>query len=356
MRLLLYIDNLGAGGAQRQLVGLARMLADRSFDVSVAYYQPDSFFERDLTACGVGSFLIEQTSNKILSFISIYKFFKKTKPDVVISYLESPSMITCALRMVGLRFKLIVSERNTNVKYTFRDIIRFQLYKKADYVVPNSYSQEKFLNEHCSFLKNKIRTITNFCSFLNYEVKDKKKHNKKEISVVASIWPPKNTIKFIRAINILKDKKLNFHVSWYGKIGETPYLQECENLITELGLSEHISLLEKTKNIGEVYRNSDYFCLPSLYEGTPNVICEAICMSLPVICSDVCDNPIYVHQGENGFLFNPNDETDIASKLECAFALSQDDYIKFSNMSRKIAEKYLSESLFISKYERLINE
>lgn len=356
MKILLFIDNLGAGGAQRQLVGLARMLANRGYNVSVAYYQPDVFFERDLTACGVEAFQIGQTSCKISSFISIYKFFKKTKPVVVISYLESPSMITCALRMIGLRFKLIVSERNTNVKYTLRDKIRFQLFRKADYVVPNSYSQEKFLNEHGPFLKNKIRTITNFCSLLANEVKDKKKHNIVEISVVASIWPPKNTINFINALKILKDKGLIFHVSWYGKIGQTPYLQECECLITEYELSDYISLLDKTKDIAEVYRNSDYFCLPSFYEGTPNVICEAICMSLPVICSDVCDNPIYVHQGENGFLFNPNDEKDIASKLECALALSQDDYSNFSNMSRKIAEQYLSESMFISKYESLINE
>ena len=356
MRVLCFIDNLGAGGAQRQLVGLAKMLREKNYDVCVTYYQPDKFFEKELKDHNVHSYPIIASTGKISLFREIYRFFKESHPDIVISYLESPSIIACLLRLLGLKYKLIVSERNTNVRYTFRDKIRFQFFRKADFVVPNSYSQEKFLKEHCSFLKDKIRTITNFCSFLEYGVIEKKKKDPAEISVVASIWPPKNTVKFIRALNIVKEKGLTFHVSWYGKIGETPYFQECNQLITELGLSDYISLLDKTKSIAEVYRTSDFFCLPSLYEGTPNVICEAICMSLPVICSDVCDNAIYVHHGENGFLFNPNDETDIANKLERALALSQDDYGKFSNMSRKIAEQYLTESLFISKYERLINE
>lgn len=355
MKILCFIDNLGAGGAQRQLVGLAKMLTEHHYDVLVAYYQNDFFFKSYLDESKVQNALISSSSSKVLLLYNIYKFFKSYKPDLVISYLESPSIIACVLRLFGLKYKLVVSERNTNVHYQKRDNLRFQLFRIADYVVPNSYAQENFIKKHFAFLTPKVKTITNFCSFLDYKIEQKKRRNVPEIVVVASIWPPKNTLGFIKSVGILKERGMKFHISWYGKTGETSYYHQCIEILNSLGLSEVIDLLDKTKDIANIYREADYFCLPSFYEGTPNVICEAICMSLPVICSDVCDNGIYVHQGENGYLFDPNDEIDIANQLEKALSINHQKYCEFSAKSRIIAEQYLSESLFLEQYNRLIN-
>ena len=354
MRILCFIDNLGAGGAQRQLVGLAKLLARRNYDIIVAYYQDNLFFEKELTDHGIGSFLIPLSNNKIKNFFKIFNYIKSIRPQVLISYLETPSMLVCAFRLLGLRYKLIVSERNTNVKYTFRDRIRFQLFRVANYVVPNSYSQQQFLEKRCPFLRSKIVTITNFCSFLDYTVERKQKRDVPEIVIAASIWASKNTVGFIEAVNILKNKGAKFHVSWYGIYEDSPYLKRCVELINSLRLENTICLLDKTKNIKEVYEKADFFCLPSFYEGTPNVICEAICMSLPVICSDVCDNSFFVHEGENGLLFNPNSPEDIADKLWRAISIDDIAYYAYCKNSRIIAEKLLSEDKFVEKYIRLI--
>ena len=51
-KILLLIDSLGAGGAQRQLVGLAVLLKQRGYDVSVATYHDDRFYvDTLLDAC-----------------------------------------------------------------------------------------------------------------------------------------------------------------------------------------------------------------------------------------------------------------------------------------------------------------
>lgn len=354
MKILCFIDNLGAGGAQRQLVGLAKMLVCRNYDITVAYYQDNPFFEKELTDNGIDTYLIPTTNNKVSNFYGIFKYIKIINPQVVISYLETPSMLVCAFRLLGLKYKLIVSERNTNIKYTFRDKIRFQLFKVANYVVPNSYSQQHFLEKQCPNLKSKIVTITNFCSFLDYIVDRKHKRDVPEIAIAASIWASKNTIGFIKAVKVLKNRGAKFHVSWYGIYEDSPYLKQCVELIKESDLEDTISLLGKTKSIKDVYEKADFFCLPSFFEGTPNVICEAICMSLPVICSDVCDNSIYVHQNENGFLFNPNDVSDIALCLEKALLMNDVEYESYSMKSREIAESLLSEETFINKYIDII--
>ena len=60
--------------------------------------------------------------------------------------------------------------------------------------------------------------------------------------------------------------------------------------------------------------------MSSFYEGTPNVICEAMSSGCP-ISSDVCDNARNVKENENGFLFNPRSPEDMAKKLEEALII-----------------------------------
>ena len=76
-------------------------------------------------------------------------------------------------------------------------------------------------------------------------------------------------------------------------------------------------------DVALLYQKVDLFCLPSIIEGFPNVICEAMASGLPVICSNVCDNPFIVKSQENGFLFKPEDPTDIADNLIKAISLSE---------------------------------
>lgn len=354
-RILCFTDNLGAGGAQRQLVGLTRMLKVAGYNVEVCTYQDNNFFKENIESNGIHCTQIgNEHTPKLKLFRMLFNHFKQSNPDVVIAYLERPCMIASAFRMMGLNYKLIVSERNTNTSYTKQDWLRFQMFRIADYVVPNSHSQAKFINEHCSYLKKKTVAITNFCSFLEQSVSDRTRKIVPEIVVAASIWPPKNTVGFIEATKILKQKGIKFHVSWYGLVDESDYYLHCKALINEYALEEYVDLLPKTKQLVQKYKEADYFCLPSFYEGTPNVLCEAICMSLPVICSNVCDNPIYAQEGINGFLFDPKSSVDIAEKILSALQLNEAQYMNYCSSSRSIAEDKLSEDKFIKQYIQLI--
>ena len=51
MKIILFTDSLGAGGAQRQLVGLAKLLKDVGEDVSILTYHKDEFYAPFLEKC-----------------------------------------------------------------------------------------------------------------------------------------------------------------------------------------------------------------------------------------------------------------------------------------------------------------
>lgn len=358
-RILLLTDSLGAGGAQRQLVGLAVMLKNKGYKVKVVSYLNHSFYEGILIDNNVNFECLNIDSKLCLP--KLVKKIGKYKPDVIISYQTIPNILAC-LASIITHVKLIVSERNTHQTLGLNDKIAFSLYRFADYIVPNSYSEQKFITDNYKNLSSRTITISNFVDLKQFHPLYTHKSNQiLHILVVASVKASKNTKNFIYAYKKAKDKGCNAIVEWYGinpKETEIPeyacYTQECVSLIENLGLENKIRLLPKRKDIDIVYRNADIFCLPSYFEGTPNVICEAMASGLPIIASNVCDNAYYVHDGQNGLLFNPNDIDDIANKIIAISTMDNDTLREFGNKSRCIAEQLCSEKTFIDKYIKII--
>lgn len=356
MKIILFTDSLGAGGAQRQLVGLAKFLKEKGYGVRICIYHDINFYKNILDENNV-AIDVMSSKNYVQRILTISKYLKKENPDWLISYQESPSLIACLAKLLGGKFKLLVSERNTTQHIGTNEKVRFFLYRIADKIVPNSYSQEKFLVEHYPWMRDKITTITNFVDLDRFSYHPKKLSSKPLMVVAASVWTPKNTLGLIEGIRILYEKKYSFKIEWYGMVkGHDQYLNKCKELIDKYNLQEYIDLLPKTSEIHEKYKSCDYFCLPSFYEGTPNVICEAISTGRPIICSSVCDNPIYVKENFNGFLFNPNNPNDIAENLEKALLLSEDKYTEMCTNSRKTAEELLSEDKFVNKYIEILEK
>ena len=355
MKVILFTDNLGAGGAQRQLVGLAVLLAKSGYDVKVLTYQEISFYKAYLDDNSIQNEVISGASNRFLRIPIVANCFIKERPDYVISYQEIPSLIACATRFFGCRAKILVSERSVTQSLTIKDRIRFNLYRFAERVIPNSYTQEQFLKKNYKWMSNKICTITNFVDLDYFSYNIKEKREVPLILVAASVWPLKNVLGLIKAVKVLADRGNYFKIEWYGIVnGHDEYLSQCNNLIKKLNVEDYIELLPKTKDIIKQYRNCDFFCLPSFYEGTPNVICEAMAVGRPIICSDVCDNARYITNNENGFLFDPKSSVDIALKLEKALLLTPKHYVQVCANNRKKAESMLSQKTFINKYLELI--
>lgn len=356
MKILLFIDSLGAGGAQRQLVGLARMLKEDGERVKVITYHDDPFYLPTLEESGVDYENVGKARNKYLRLYYIHKAIKEYGPDWVVAYLDMPCMLACMCKLLNGKFRLLVSERNTTQKLTRREKLKFWLFRWADKIVPNSYSQERFILENDLAPRAKVKTITNFVDtsyFRNEGVRVRKAVP--EIVVVASIWPSKNTLGFIEAVKLLRDSGKKFVVKWYGKSeSNIDYFKECQRKIDSYRLENYIKLKDKSTKIRDVYLEADYFCLPSFYEGTPNALCEAISCGLPVMCSDVCDNSIYVREGEDGGLFNPRSVLDMKDKMSRMLEIDDETYAAYCCQSRMLAEELLSERRFLGEYEILL--
>lgn len=353
MKVLCVINSLSSGGAERQLVGLATMLQSKGYNVEVCAFKTNNFYADTLNKHKV-SYSSLACNNIFRRLLGIIKRIKQIHPDVVISYLEQPSTLCCIAKMFT-NFKLIVSERNTTQKLSRNARMRFWLYRFADWIVPNSYTQSRFLETHYPTYRDKIRTITNYTdvnSFIPSSVDAKR--DILRFVVAARVTPQKNIPTFTDALSILKKKNMPFIVDWYGNPLSEDYGKFCSQYIKDKGIDDVFRIHPATKNIIAEYQTSDCFILPSIYEGYPNVVCEAMACGLPILCSDVCDNPSIVKGGVNGDLFDPTDPIDICNKMK---QFIQSDAKSKKNMgikSRLIAEQLFSQQEFLEKYVELI--
>lgn len=352
-RIILFIDSLTQGGAQRQMVGLAALLQEKGHFVYIVTYHDIPFYENNLKEYGIRHLNIQKSKWNIWLIKKVRQTFCELEPDVVISYLDSPNIIASIIRLTGIKYKLVVSERNTTQRMAIKDWIRFFLYRWADTIVSNSYSQEEVLNRHFPSLKHKTQVITNFVDIaIFYPVQRLKKDNHLRIIGVGRIESQKNIGCLIKATKLVIDQGYDVRVDWYGR--KTDLIVDYERMIEEFQLSTVFSFHESTTSIHESYQQSDLFCLPSLYEGCPNVLCEAMACGLPVICSDVCDNSIIMVEGVNGLLFNPHDPRDLAGRIIQYIRCSWEEKRQMGLKSRKLAEQRFGKDTFISKYLELI--
>ncbi|NJK98442.1 MAG: glycosyltransferase family 4 protein [Bacteroidales bacterium] len=97
----------------------------------------------------------------------------------------------------------------------------------------------------------------------------------------------------------LKNKSLKFHILIAGK---GPLRKSLEEYAKQSQVTNYISFLDFVENIDAFLEKLDIFVLPSLHEGSANILIEAMAKAKPVIAFNVSSIPEIVIHGENGFL------------------------------------------------------
>lgn len=356
-RILLITENLGSGGAERQICGLAVILTRVGYPCRLITYVENQFYEPYLRQHGVDYELVRELWDKKTRVFKVARYVRRYKPDVVISYLPSVNQTMCLAKLL-YKAKLIVSERNNNTDITRRDKIQFNLYRMADAVVPNSNCQGEFIRKNFPFLASKIHPIINFVDVKRFTPTEVPAQNDGlRIITVARYTQQKNVLTYMKAVHMVKEMGLKVHFDWYGdKKHNAAYYATVEKEHRLLDITDYLTLHDPNQKIEEEYRKSDIFCLPSLFEGYPNVVAEAMSCGLPVICSNVYENPYIVEEGVNGFLFNPEKAEDIANTVRQIISLSPEERKQMGKRNRQLCLERNTEEAFLKSYVELMNK
>ena len=264
--------------------------------------------------------------NFFLFFSFLYKFFlhsyklaKNKNVDIISSQWWVPGGVIGFLVSAFTHKPLMITMHGTDIRIIGRSKILRSLAKPV-------FQRAKLITVVSSFLRNKL---------LEYNLVDERKvkilpmpvdttkfkpspltpKDKKKILSVARFTEQKGVNFLIDALNILKQKNIDFEAQI---IGGGPLRIKLENKIREVKLEDRIFLLDSMpqEKLYEYYIKSDLCVLPSMDEGFGLVLVEAQLCQRPVIGTNSGGIPDIIEDGKTGLLFKPKDSLDLARAME----------------------------------------
>jgi len=167
-----------------------------------------------------------------------------------------------------------------------------------------------------------------------------KKYSNKEINIlfVGSLRKVKGVEFLIKAMEIAVKNKNDLRLIIVGDGVERNYLN---SLTKNLGLCNNIEFTGQisNKSVYNYMNNSDIFVLPSLSEGFPNVLLEAMAFGLPIVTTNFKGSEEIITNDKNGFIVESKNPKQIANRI-LLLAENKDIRNKMSRYNRKTAEKY----------------
>jgi len=121
---------------------------------------------------------------------------------------------------------------------------------------------------------------------------------------VARLEPVKNHLFLLEIAKFLHPLLPSFEL-WIA--GDGPLRKSLEKVLRFTNLANHIKLLGNVADLRVLYASAQIFLLPSLREGLPMALLEAMAAGLPVIASPVGGVPDVISHGKNGILLQPED-------------------------------------------------
>ncbi len=132
--------------------------------------------------------------------------------------------------------------------------------------------------------------------------------------MIGRLGPPKGHVILLEALQRLLDKGVSFHMLL---IGDGPMRELIQEQISDLGLTEHVTLAGWMDNnlVRQELLASRGMVLPSFSEGLPVVIMEALAMARPVVCTRIAGISELVIDSENGWLVNAGNVDELADAI-----------------------------------------
>jgi glycosyltransferase involved in cell wall biosynthesis len=359
MKITCLIDQLRAGGAQRQLCNLAALLKQQGCDVSILTYHPHAFFADSLQKAGIACHCL--SSGSLMRRVwEVRQALRGGDQDVVLAFLEAPALYAELAALPRRRWGLVVSERCANPRLgNGRAKWLRRLHHVADYVTTNSHTNRLLLEECFPRLRGRMVTVYNAVDLEMFRPSASPAIGSERclrLLVVATYWSAKNPLRTVEAVEIarVQNPAIDIRLQWYGRVEDRPLYEQMLQSIRCRGLEQHVRLYPESAEVADLYRAADAVLLPSLFEGLPNVICEAMACGRPILLSNVSDASNLVREGYNGFLFDPLSATDMAAAITRLAGLSLEERQLMGSRSREMAEYMFSPKTIVERYVQIL--
>jgi glycosyltransferase involved in cell wall biosynthesis len=358
LRVLLAIESSGPGGAEHVVVRLAQALRSAGDDPIVATLRPGWMTER-AEASGIPVWITPQRAGLDLRWIPAFaRRMRRERIDVLHSHEFAMNVFGGAAALLAgvpavstIHGRAYVSEQPRRV-WAYRILRRLGIP-----IVAVSDDLAGFLAQRFGISRASLGMVHNGIPMPPLPEGERaglRAAARRALGVpdtlslvvaVGNLYPVKDHATLVRALARLPDAR----VAIAGRGDEETRLRE---LAAELGVADRLHLLGLRDDVDRVLAAGDVFVQPSLSEGLPLAVLEAMAAGLPVVATRVGGVSEAVRDGETGYLVPPADPPSLADAL--AKVLAADDRgAALGARGRARAEKEFSVDVMAERYRAL---
>jgi glycosyltransferase involved in cell wall biosynthesis len=309
------ITTISRGGAENQLLILAREQVMSGRKVSVIYLKDNPELKQDFEAVGVE--IVESVANRPpLSQIFELRKIISNQNCIVHAHLPRAELLA---RISTRKQRLVISRHNAEAFFpgapkVLSSFLSCFVTRRADISIMISKAVSDFVLKNHELPTDKIPIVIPY-GFNKDRVLPSRNLNKDENSLIlgtiARIVPQKDFPTLLRAFQIFQSE---FSHSKLKIIGDGFLRDEMENLAKALNVNSSIEWLGRKSDIDKQLQTFDIFLLTSTYEGFGLVLLEAMANHVPILASDNSAIPEVLGQNSQS-LFKTGNFEQLAEKL-----------------------------------------
>lgn len=323
IKLVQVTHDLALGGLQRVIVNICRTIDRERFDISVLCLRDLGCFTDEVKELGIPVTLIPQKNGTdYLSFFKVADYFREIKPDVIHTHNTQPFMDgTIAALLTGVK-RVIHTDHARSFpdkrRYMFIEWFMSQFAYK---VVGVSEHTSQNLMKYEKISPKKIVTIPNGIDPAPFEITIDKKSKRQELGlpedgpvlgVAVRLSEQKGLTYLLQAMPEIINKfpRVSLIIAGDGPLKET-LIEETK----QRHIDKNVYFLGMRHDTAELLQLFDLYVLPSIWEGLPMIVLEAMAAGCPIVATDVGGVGAAVKHDYNGILLRSEDSSALQKNI-----------------------------------------
>ena len=345
-RLLLLTTDIAYGGAQRQLLLMAREFVARGWETKLVTLLRPKAFEQEALGLGVHleSLNLAGSLRSVASVARLVRIIKEWHPDVMHCHMVHANLVGRAIRPLTKVPVLVSAARNEKEGGRWREYAYRLTDRWSDVTVQNSKAGAERYVKIRAVPSTKIRFVPNGVDTEHFvENPQRRDLTRERLGVneeflwlaVGRVAQQKDYPTMLRAFRQMQQA-----------IGRTTRLLIVGTGTTELQVSAvgggdepRIDVLEPTPDVVSYMNAADAFVMSSRWEGMPNVLLEAASCGLPIVSTKVGSVAEIVRHGETGVLVGAGESDALGEAMTRISSMESDKRAEMGARARALVKQ-----------------
>ena len=361
VRVMQITHDLAIGGLQQVVVSICRNIDRYRFSVSILCLRAKGELASELERMGIPVFLLPQKryGTDYFSFLKVAEILRRERTEVIHTHNKQPFIDGTLGGMIARSRTIVHTDHGRTFpdkrRYLFAEwVMSHFVYKIA--VVSDKTGEDLIRYE--KIRRQKIITVPNGVDQRLFEEWTEPEAKKRELGISgrypilgigARLVEVKGIEYLLGAVSKLRER---YPLILLIIAGTGPWEGRLKAVARELGIDDHVAFLGVRRDMHELLRAFDLYVLPSLSEGMPLALLEAMAAGCPVVATKVGGVPDVIADGYNGMLVEPRDKDALAKAI---LGVMEDDEKRnrFRERGRLLYEQRYSATAMTKRYEKL---